>query len=110
MVTDSAVTTLTKLFVVALIGITVVSTAIVSRRAGPRAAIPSLIGLYLSIILAVGVFAGGLLDPRFQVAFAFGLVAIALYVYLSISALLGALLAIVGLFTLGTKGRELLGR
>lgn len=105
MVTDSAVTTLTKLFVVALIGITVVS-----RRAGPRAAILSLIGLYLSIILAVGVFAGGLLDPRFQVAFAFGLVAIALYVYLSISALLGALLAIVGLFTLGTKGRELLGR
>jgi hypothetical protein len=109
MISDSAVSTLAKLLVVALIGVTLVSTAVVSRRAGPRAALPSLIGLYLSLVLAVGVFGVGLLDPRFQVAFAFGLAALGAVLYLAGSAVVGALLAAVGLFTLGTKGRELLG-
>jgi hypothetical protein len=109
MVSDSAVSTLAKLLVVALIGVTLVSTAVVSRRAGPRAALPSLLGLYLSLTLAVGVFGVGLLDPRFQVAFALGLAALGAVLYLAGSAVAGALLAIVGLFTLGTKGRELLG-
>lgn len=109
MAPDSRVTALVKLFVVALIGVALVSTAVVSREASPRAALPGLIGLYLSLVLAVGVFATSLLDPRFQVAFAFGLAALGAVLYLDGYALFGALLAVVGLFTLGTKGRELVG-
>jgi hypothetical protein len=109
MASDSRVTTLVKLLVVALIGVTLVSTAVVSRTVGPRAALPGLVGLYLSLVLAVGVFATSLLDPRFQVAFALGLAALGALLYLDGHALVGALLAVVGLFALGTKGRELVG-
>ena len=93
--------------VVALLAVTLVSTYLTSRRVGPVAALPSLIGAYMSLTLAVGLFVTSLLDPRFQVAFALGLTALGASLYATGSALLGALIAVVGLFVLGTKGREL---
>lgn len=107
MPSDSTVTTLTKLLVVGLLAVTLVSTYLTSRRIGPTAALPSLIGVYITLTLAVGVFVTSLLDPRFQVAFALGLTAFGISMYFTGSPLVGALLAVVGLFTLGTKGREL---
>jgi hypothetical protein len=107
MVSDSSVTTLVKLLVVGLFAVTVVSTYLTSRQVGPAAAVPSLIGIYITLTLAVGVFITSLLDPRFQVAFALGITAFGGSLYLTDGSLLGVLLAIIGLFTLGTKGREL---
>lgn len=109
MVSDSTVATLAKLLVVGLLAVALVSTYLTSRRVGPVAAIPSLIGVYLALVLAVGVLAVGLLDPRFQVAFALGLAALGISLYLTGDGLVGALIAVVGLFALGTKGRELVG-
>lgn len=107
MPSDSTVTILTKLLVVGLVAVTLVSTYLVSRQSGPVAALPALTGVYITLVLAVGVFVTGLLDARFQVAFALGLTAFGVSVYVTESAPVGALLTAVGLFTLGTKGREL---
>ncbi|MCL7417391.1 MAG: hypothetical protein M8354_06075 [Halalkalicoccus sp.] len=107
MPSDSTVTVLTKLLVVGLLAVTLVSTYLVSRQSGPVAAIPGLIGIYITLVLAVGVFVTSLLDPRFQVAFALGVTAFGVSMYFTDSALVGVLLAVVGLFTLGTKAREL---
>lgn len=109
MASDSGVGILLKLLVIGLLAVTVVSTYLTSRRVGPVAALPSLIGVYVSLTLAVGLFVTSLLDPRFQVAFALGLAALGVSLYVTGSALIGALLTIVGLFALGTKGRELAG-
>lgn len=107
MVSDSTVSTLLKLLVVVLFAIMIVSTYVISRQVGPAAAVPYLIGTYITLTLAVGVFVTSLLDPRFQVAFALGLTALGGSLYLTDGSLLGVLLAVVGLFTIGTKGREL---
>ncbi|ADJ13503.1 hypothetical protein [Halalkalicoccus jeotgali] len=107
MLSDSRVTLLTKLLVVGLLAVSLVSAYLISRRSGPVAALPSLIGVYITLTLAVGVFATSLLDPRFQVAFAFGIVMVGVSMYVTESALVGALFVVVGLFWLGTKGREL---
>lgn len=107
MVSDSTVTTLVKLLVVMLFAVTVVSTYVISRGAGPVAALPSLIGIYITLVLAVGAFVTSLLDPRFQVAFALGITAFGSSLYFIDGSLLGILLVIIGLFTLGTKGRGL---
>ncbi|MDL5362960.1 hypothetical protein [Halalkalicoccus sp. NIPERK01] len=107
MPSNSLVSVLVKLLVVGLLAITLVSTYLTSRQSGPVAALPSLIGVYVTLVLAVGVFATSLLDPRFQVAFALGIAALGVSLYVTGSALVGALLAAVGLFALGTKGREL---
>jgi hypothetical protein len=107
MPSNSLVTVLTKLLVVGLLAVTLVSTYLTGRQSGPVAAIPGLIGVYLTLALAVGVFVTSLLDPRFQIAFALGLTAFGVSMYFTESALVGALLAVVGLFTLGTKAREL---
>ncbi|MEM4781299.1 MAG: hypothetical protein QXG03_07055 [Halalkalicoccus sp.] len=106
---NSLATLALKLLVIGLFALTVVATYTISRSAGPAAAIPSLVGIYLSICLGVGVFITSLLDPRFQVAFAAGLAALGGSLYLTGRPLLGAVLAGVGLFVLGTKGRELTG-
>lgn len=107
MASDSGVGILLKLLVIGLLAVTLVSTYLTSRRVGPAAALPSLIGVYVTLTLAVGVFVTSLLDPRFQVAFALGLAALGASLYFTGSALLGAFLLVVGLFVLGTKGREL---
>ncbi len=109
MLSDSTVTTLVKLLVIGLLAITIVSTFLTGRQAGLLAALPGLIGVYIAVVLAAGVFLTGLLDPRFQVALALGLVAFGISTYLTGSDLIGALLSAVGLFWLGTKGRELAG-
>lgn len=106
MASDSRVGTLMKPLVIGLLAVALVSTYLTSRRVGPVAALPSLIGVYVTLTLAVGVFVTSLLDPRFQVAFALGLTALGASLYFTGSAILGALLAVIGLFTLGTKGRE----
>ncbi|WP_122089838.1 hypothetical protein [Halalkalicoccus subterraneus] len=107
MLSDSTVTLLTKLLVVGLLAVSLVSTVLTVREAGPVAALPGLVGVYVTLVLAVGVLVTGLLDPRFQVAFALGLTAFGVSMYVTESALVGVLFAVVGLFTLGTKGREL---
>lgn len=106
MPSDSTVTVLVKLLVAGLLAVTLVSTYFTSRQSGPVAAIPGLIGVYITLTLAAGVLVTGLLDPRFQVAFALGLTAFGVSTYLTESTLVGALFVVVGLFTLGTKGRE----
>ncbi|MFC6905336.1 hypothetical protein [Halalkalicoccus tibetensis] len=107
MASDSSVGTLLKLLVIGLLAVALVSTYLTSRRVGPVAALPSLIGVYVTLTLAVGLFVTSLLDPRFQVAFALGLTALGASLYFTGSALIGAFLLVVGLFVLGTKGREL---
>ncbi len=109
MPSDSTVTVLVKSFVAGLLAVTVVSTYLIGRGSGPVAAVPGLLGVYIALTLAGGVFVTGLLDVRFQVAFALGIAAFGASLYLADRALVGVLLAVVGLFTLGTRGRELVG-
>lgn len=108
MLSDSTVTTLVRLLVVGLLAITVVSAYVLSIDDGFQGAVPALLGLYITIVLAIGVFTERMFDARVQAAFAVGFVAWSVYIYLDQSAILGAVLSITGLFYLGTETHGLL--
>lgn len=107
MLSDSVVTFLVKIFTVVLVAVTAVGTVVLLGEGGFRAAVPGLIGLYLGLVLAVGVFTESLFEPRVQIAFAVGLVPWGGYVYADQSAVFGALLVVAGALWAVEQAREL---
>ncbi|MEM4781298.1 MAG: hypothetical protein QXG03_07050 [Halalkalicoccus sp.] len=107
MLSDYAVTVLTKLLAVGLLAVTAVGTVVLLAEGDLRGAVPGLLGLYVGLILAAGVFTESLFEPRIQVAFAVGFVAWGGYVYLDRSALLGAVLVVTGAVWVIEQFREL---
>lgn len=110
MLSDVTVTILAKLLAVALLGVTGVGTVVLLSDGGLSAAVPGLLGLYVSLVLAIGVFTERMLDDRVQTAFAAGFVAWGVHVSLEQSVVLGGVLVLTGSYYLASQGHELLGR
>lgn len=100
MLSDRIVTALTKLLVVCLLGVMIVASYFLFTEEGLSGLLPSVLGLYLGVILVVGVFFERLFDTRVQLAFAVGLIWWGFYVYGDQSAVLGGVLVLTGVFHL----------
>lgn len=107
MLSDAAVTILVKLLVVALLGVMGVGTVVLVSEGDLSAAVPVLLGLYVCIVLAVGVFTERPFDDRVQIAFAVGIVAWGVHVSFVQSTLLGGVLVLTGSYALASELRGL---
>jgi hypothetical protein len=58
MLSDATVTVLVKLLAVGLLGVTGVGTVVLLSEGDLSAAVPGLLGLYVGVVLAIGVFTG----------------------------------------------------
>jgi hypothetical protein len=106
---DATVTVLVKLLAVGLLGVTGVVTVVLLSEGDLSAAVPGLLGLYVGVVLAIGVFTERPFDDRVQAAFAVGIVAWGVHVHLVQSTPLGGVLVLTGSFALASELRELLG-
>lgn len=107
MLSDRAVTVLTKLLVACLLGVMIVASSFSFIEGDLSAGIASVLGLYIGVVLAVGVFTERLFDTRLQIAFAVGFVAWGMYIYVDQSGVLGAFLVLTGVFYFGSQLHEL---
>jgi hypothetical protein len=107
MLSDRAVTALTRLLVVCLSGVMVVASSFSFIEGDLSAVIASVLGLYIGVVLAVGVFTERLFDIRLQIAFAVGFVAWGMYISVDQSGVLGAILVLTGVFYFGSHFHEL---
>lgn len=108
MLSDSTVTILVKLLTVGLLSVMSVGTAVLLSDGDFSTAIPGLLGLYVCIVLAIGVFTERVFDDRVQTAFAAGLVAWGIHVSLDQSSVLGGVLLLAGSYAPAIEVRELL--
>lgn len=87
-----------------------VGTTVLLLGGGFSATVPVLLGFYVCVVLAIGVFTERPFDDRVQTAFTVGIVAWGVHVSLEQSAGLGGVLVLTGSFALASEIRELLGR
>lgn len=106
MLSDRAVTALVKLLAAGLLAVTAVGTIVLLAGGGLRAAVPGLLGLYLALALAIGVFTESFFETRLQIAVAVGFLAWGGYVFTTQSTFLGALLAVTGALWAVEQARE----
>jgi uncharacterized membrane protein len=107
MISDRAVTVLTKLLVACLLGVMIVASSFSFIEGDLSAGIASVLGLYIGVVLAVGVFTERLFDTRLQIAFAVGFVAWGMYIYVDHGSVLGGILVLAGVFYLVDQLHEL---
>lgn len=107
---DATVTALVKLLVTTLLAVVLVSVYFLIQQdgVGTMLQVQVALALYITLLVAVGVFTERLLTTGFQTALALGLAAWGVYLYSVDGSIIGAVLAVAGLLYLGSQGRELL--
>jgi predicted Co/Zn/Cd cation transporter (cation efflux family) len=110
LLTDEQITLLVKGFVLALLATSLLNLVVGVRDGGGLAALSgALVFVYMSVVLAAGVFADRLFAPRVQIALFAGLTAYWMYDYLERDTTLSILLVVFGLAVIIQQGRRLLG-
>jgi uncharacterized membrane protein len=110
LLTDEQVTLLSKGFVVVLLAISLLALAIEFRDGSSLVALSgALVFVYVSSVLAIGVFTDRLFAPETQIALFVGFTAYWVYDYVERDNTLSILLVVFGLAVLVQQGRRLLG-